>query len=99
MQTIEGASLEVILFAMSKTRSREVKEKISSYVTTWRHYRPPVTGQDLIAIGFRQGRFLGDCLKSIREKGLNGEIRDFSEALAFAREFLMTGGGSAKSPG
>ncbi len=99
VQTIEGASLEVILFAMSKTRSREVKEKISSYVTTWRHYRPPVTGQDLIAIGFRQGRFLGDCLKSIREKGLNGEIRDFSEALAFAREFLMTGGGSAKSPG
>ncbi|HQJ08700.1 MAG TPA: CBS domain-containing protein, partial [Deltaproteobacteria bacterium] len=88
VKTLEGAPLEVILFAMSKTRSPEVKEMISAYITTWRAYKPPVRGKDLIAIGFTRGKHLGDTLRLIREKGLNGEIRDFRDAIAFARTRL-----------
>jgi tRNA nucleotidyltransferase (CCA-adding enzyme) len=73
---------------MSKTRSPEVKEMISTYITSWRYYKPPVTGKDLIAIGFTKGKYLGDCLRLIRERGLNGEIKDFKEAIAFARTKL-----------
>jgi tRNA nucleotidyltransferase (CCA-adding enzyme) len=85
VNTLEEASLEEILFAMSKARGPEIKEMISAYITTWRHYKPPVKGIDLIAIGFSQGKYLGACLKQIRDKGLNGEIKDYSEAIAFAR--------------
>jgi tRNA nucleotidyltransferase (CCA-adding enzyme) len=85
---LENTRLEEVLFAMSKTRSPEVKEMISTYITTWRYYKPPVTGKDLIAIGFTKGKYLGDCLRQIRDKGLNGEIKDFKEAIAFARTKL-----------
>ncbi|HPJ08752.1 MAG TPA: CBS domain-containing protein, partial [Deltaproteobacteria bacterium] len=36
VRTLEKAELEEILYAMSKTRSPEVKAMISSYITTWR---------------------------------------------------------------
>jgi tRNA nucleotidyltransferase (CCA-adding enzyme) len=85
VKLLDGASLEVILFAMSKTRSSAVKEAISSYITTWRAYKPPMSGRDLIAMGFTKGTYLGDTLRLIRDKGLDGEIRDFKDAEAFAR--------------
>lgn len=86
--TLEEASLEEILYAMGRTKSPEVKELISTYITTWRHYKPPVTGKDLIAIGFKQDQRLGACLKQIRDKGLNGEIADYSAAMDLARTLL-----------
>jgi tRNA nucleotidyltransferase (CCA-adding enzyme) len=88
VNTVEGASLEEILFVMSKTRSLDMKERISSFITSWRHYKPPVTGKDLIEIGFRQNKQLGVCLKEIRDRGLNGEIRDYNEAMLFAGKML-----------
>ncbi|MGC9324729.1 MAG: CBS domain-containing protein [Desulfomonilia bacterium] len=88
VQVLEKLRLEETLFAMSKSRSPEVKEMISSYITNWRSFKPPVTGKDLQAIGFHKGKALGDCLRIIREKGLNGEIRDFKEAVDFARSML-----------
>ena len=88
VNTFEKVRLEEILFAMSKAKSAYVKEMISSYITTWRSYMPPVKGKDLIAIGFKKGKHLGNSLRLIRDKGLNGEIRDFSQAIAFARKLL-----------
>ena len=85
---LESASLEEILFAMSKTARADMQEMISTYITTWRHYKPPVAGKDLIAIGFSQDKYLGACLKTIRDRGLNGEIKDYSEAMALARTLL-----------
>jgi tRNA nucleotidyltransferase (CCA-adding enzyme) len=88
VSTFEKAGIEVTLFAMSKAKKPFVQELISSYITTWRSYKPPITGKDLIAAGFKKGRHLGVCLRIIRDKGLNGEIKDFSEAMAFARKLL-----------
>jgi len=85
---LEEASLEEILYAMSRSRPGNFKKIFSTYITTWRNYRPPVSGHDLLAIGFSQDRKLGDCLKEIRARGLNGEIRDFSGAMDFAQAWL-----------
>ena len=75
-------------FRWYRQQSPEVKEMISTYITTWRYYKPPVTGADLISIGFTKGKYLGDCLRMIRDKGLNGEIKDFKDAVAFAQTML-----------
>ena len=88
VKTLEKAGLEETLYAMSKTKSPDVKAMISSYITTWRYYKPPITGKDLLSIGFAKGKYLGDCLRLIRDKGLNGEIKDFNEAFAFAKTML-----------
>jgi tRNA nucleotidyltransferase (CCA-adding enzyme) len=90
VNTVEDATLEETLFVMSKTRSIDMKERISSFITTWRHYKPPVTGKDLIDIGFRQNKYLGKCLREIRDRGLNGEIKDYNDAMLFARKMLSS---------
>jgi hypothetical protein len=41
-----------------------------------------------MAVGFKKGRLLGDALRLIRDKGLNGELKDFKDAIAFARTLL-----------
>jgi len=88
VRSLEKARLEEVLYAMSKTKSPEIKELISSYITTWRAYKPPVTGKDLIGLGFRKGKRLGDALRLIRDMGLNGEIKDFKDAMKLARKML-----------
>jgi len=85
---LEEASLEEILYAMSRSRPENFKKVFSTYVTTWRNYRPPVKGTDLLAIGFSSNRDLGACLKEIRNRGLNGEIRDFTGAIDFSQTYL-----------
>jgi tRNA nucleotidyltransferase (CCA-adding enzyme) len=88
VKVLDKAVLEEMLFAMSKTKSTEVREMISSYITSLRSYKPPVTGKDLMAVGFKKGKLLGDTLRLIRDKGLNGEIKDFKQAIAFAKKRL-----------
>jgi tRNA nucleotidyltransferase (CCA-adding enzyme) len=85
---LEKASLEEILYAMSRSRPVNFKRIFSSYITTWRNYRPPVSGTDLLALGFSSDQNLGRCLKEIRDRGLNGEIRDYAGALDFAQTCL-----------
>jgi len=94
VRVLEKATLEEMLYAMSKTKSPEIKEMVSSYITSWRSYKPPVTGKDLIAFGYRKGRKLGDVLRLIRDKGLNGEIRDFKDAMKLASRLLLEQEGS-----
>lgn len=88
VRVLEKAALDEMLFAMSKTKSPELKEMISSYITAWRMYKAPVTGKDLIAFGYKKGRKLGGALRLIRDKGLNGEIKDFKDAMKFASKLL-----------
>ncbi len=90
VRLLENKEIADILYAMARTKSPVVKKMISSYITTWRNYKPPVTGKDLISIGFRESKDLGDCLNTIKEKGLNGEIKDAKEAIEFAKRFLET---------
>jgi len=88
VEILTGACLEEILYSMSRSRPVNFKKIFSTYVTTWRNYRPPVRGTDLLAIGFSQDKNLGRCLKEIRNRGLNGEIRDFATAMDFAQTCL-----------
>jgi len=49
--------------------------------------KPPriITGHDLIALGYAQGRELGEVLAEIEEKQLEGEILTHEQAMEFAK--------------
>ncbi|HOM28962.1 MAG TPA: CBS domain-containing protein [Deltaproteobacteria bacterium] len=87
-RALRKASVEEALFAMSKAKSPKIKEAVSTYITTLRFYKPPVTGKDLIAFGFTRGKPLGEALSIIRDKGLDGEVKDFKDAMKLARRLL-----------
>ncbi len=49
--------------------------------------RPPlITGDDLIALGVKPSRQLGELLEQVRDKQLQEELRNREEALAWARQ-------------
>ncbi|MRR15398.1 MAG: CCA tRNA nucleotidyltransferase [Deltaproteobacteria bacterium] len=49
---------------------------------------PPrlVTGHDLLAMGFTEGKRIGEILQALEEEQLENRIRDHSEAVAFIRD-------------
>ncbi|OPZ60766.1 MAG: Multifunctional CCA protein [Deltaproteobacteria bacterium ADurb.Bin510] len=82
--SLEKLSLDELLFGMARSSDERLRGQLSSFITTWRHYQPLASGQDLLALGFRPGRALGVVLRQIRDRGLNGEIRDRAAALELA---------------
>jgi poly(A) polymerase len=55
--------------------------------------KPPrlVNGNDLIAIGSRPGKLLGELLRVIEDAQLEGQLKTKEEALAFAKERIRIG--------
>jgi len=49
---------------------------------------PPrlVTGHDLLAMGFNEGKLIGEILQALEEEQLENRIHDRSEAVAFIRD-------------
>jgi hypothetical protein len=52
------------------------------------HAPPPplVRGRDLLALGARPGPAIGDVLRVVYERQLDGTVRTFDEAMALARD-------------
>jgi tRNA nucleotidyltransferase (CCA-adding enzyme) len=61
----------------------EVHHQVEHYLTTWRHIRAELTGDDLKRLGVPQGRHLGQLLTRLLAAKLDGEVtsREAEEAL------------------
>jgi tRNA nucleotidyltransferase (CCA-adding enzyme) len=61
----------------------EVRQQVEHYLTTWRHIRAELTGDDLKRLGVPQGRHLGQLLTRLLAAKLDGEVtsREAEEAL------------------
>jgi tRNA nucleotidyltransferase (CCA-adding enzyme) len=60
-----------------------VHEQVRRYLTTWRHVRPSLTGDDLKRLGVPQGPHIGQLLARLLAAKLDGEAltREAEEAL------------------
>jgi len=85
---LERLGLDELLFCMARTADERLRGQLSSYITTWRHHQPFLSGRDLLDLGFKPGRVLGQTLRQIRDRGLDGELRDRAAALEQARAAL-----------
>jgi tRNA nucleotidyltransferase/poly(A) polymerase len=76
--------------AQVKARCREL---LAAY-EEWKREPLPriVTGRDLLALGFSEGRALGRVLDEIRERQIAGDLTQRDEALAYAGAMLRESG-------
>jgi tRNA nucleotidyltransferase (CCA-adding enzyme) len=60
-----------------------VRPLVQRYLTTWRHLRPVLTGEDLKRLGVPQGRHIGRLLEQVLAAKLDGEAtgREAEEAV------------------
>ena len=81
---LRGLSLEMVPLLLALCPGGEVHQQVDHYLTTWRHIRPDLTGNDLKSLGVPQGPHIGRVLARVLAAKLDGEAtsREAEEALA-----------------
>ena len=62
---------------------RGIRRKIWQYLTTWRHVKPPLDGNDLRKLGYKPGAHYREILDALLDATLDRVIQDQAEAKAF----------------
>jgi tRNA nucleotidyltransferase (CCA-adding enzyme) len=65
--------LELLPLLLALSPSSDVRQLIQSYLMTWRHVRPSLTGDDLKRLGVPQGPQIGRLLTRVLAAKLDGE--------------------------
>lgn len=81
-----------LLYLAAKSRDRGVTSAVTRYISEYAGAKPLVTGEDLLAMGARPSRKVGEILKEIFSAQLDRKITTKEEALQMARELLEGGG-------
>jgi tRNA nucleotidyltransferase (CCA-adding enzyme) len=70
---LRALPLELLPLLLVLSPSGEVRQLIQSYLMTWRHVRPGLTGDDLKRLGVPQGPQIGRLLTRVLAAKLDGE--------------------------
>lgn len=76
------------LWALSAAGDPHSRRLALRYLERWRHVRPALNGNDLLAIGARPGPLLGKVLARLRAAGLDGDVRSRKDEESLARRLL-----------
>jgi tRNA nucleotidyltransferase (CCA-adding enzyme) len=80
--------LEVIAYLIAKAQKEFVKKALVVYVTKLKTASTELNGADLKKMGLQQGRLIGDALKALFDKKLDGEAPSRADEEDFIRRFL-----------
>ncbi len=83
---LKDKNLESLIFALSYIEDKNLKKKIVDYIIKLRFIKPEVTGNDLIALGFKPSPLFKIILNHILEKKLNGELKSYEEEKEFVKK-------------
>jgi poly(A) polymerase len=67
-----------------------LKKKVKEIPPKVRKPKPLINGHDLLALGYSQGPRIGEILKAVEDRQLEGELKTKEQALEWVkREFRM----------
>jgi tRNA nucleotidyltransferase (CCA-adding enzyme) len=81
--------VELLPLLLACCDGRPVHEQVRHYLTTWRHVRPSLTGDDLKRLGVPQGPHIGQLLARVLAAKLDGETPTREAEEALVRSALM----------
>ena len=87
---LKGIGDELLLYAMARTRSDDVRLVISQYLTQWRDVKPLLNGDDLIALGIERGPKIGEILDCLRDARLDAEVKSRQDELERVHFYQMS---------
>lgn len=65
-----------------------LKEDVVEYLTKFSKIKIYLTGEDLKALGIKEGKKIGDLLRKIRERKILGELDTREEELEFVKRYI-----------
>ena len=90
-----GRFSESALVALQITESSEIRLIIRDYLADWRHAQPALNGNDLLALGVRQGPQIGSYLERLLSARLDGESNSREDEIALIRTWMQEDGAAA----
>jgi tRNA nucleotidyltransferase (CCA-adding enzyme) len=85
LRTLPPAMLPLLL---ALCPDGKVHQQVEHYLTTWRHIRADLTGNDLKRLGVPQGPYIGRLLTRLVAAKLDGEVTDREAEEALVRRAL-----------
>ena len=80
------------LYALAAaTPSRALRNRLLDYLSTTRHIRPILRGDDLIALGVPEGPDIGDILRKLRAAKIDGKLKTKTDEIRMARAINKVG--------
>lgn len=76
------------VWAVSLLDDGRAAQAAKNYLDRWRHVRPQLSGDDLIAMGATPGPTLGAILRDLRNARLEGRIQNRDDELTLARRLV-----------
>ncbi|MFQ5464822.1 MAG: CBS domain-containing protein [Thermodesulfobacteriota bacterium] len=85
---MEPLPLEVILYLMARSPAEPVKKALSNFVTKLKGTKTILRGWDLLEMGVAEGPRVGEILKELLCKRLDGELATREDEEGFVRTLL-----------
>ena len=79
-------SEEVLIFGLSLTKDRFIKNKFKEFITKYKNIKVEITGEDLRAIGIREGPLYKEILSKTLDAKLNGLLKTKEDEIRFVQQ-------------
>ncbi|MCL4873511.1 CBS domain-containing protein [bacterium] len=83
--------LELILYLMAKAGREPARKALSGYITALRHIRPELRGGDLKRLGVAEGPLMGEILRTLLKKRIDGETATREDEEQFVKSVMKRG--------
>ena len=83
--------MEAVLYLLAKAEDDEAKKALASYITKLRYVETALNGDDIKKMGIEEGPRVGDALKLLLDKRLDGEITTREEEEGLVRDYVKAG--------
>ncbi len=82
---LEEFPLEVLEVSLSIASPTIQKRWLGSYLREYRHIKPELTGEDIIATGILEGKQIGELLRDLKAARLDRRVNTREEEIAFIK--------------
>ncbi len=85
-QVFSGMSTESLLYLMAVTKSREVRQSVSHYITCLKEIKPFLSGRDLIGMGYKAGPRFKEILQTLKYARMDGITKSAEDEVALVKK-------------
>ena len=87
-EALKDLNEDVIYYLLIQNTNKAVQPRIKKFLDKYRNVEIKINGDDLKKAGYRSGKVIGDVLKKILLKKIDGKIKTKQQELSLASGFL-----------
>ncbi|MBI5642401.1 MAG: CBS domain-containing protein [Deltaproteobacteria bacterium] len=87
---LDELPIEVIIYLLAKAQREHVKRSLSNYITKLKYTETALKGADVKKMGVEEGPVIGEILRELFNRRLDGELLAREDEERFVRDYVST---------